>query len=473
MRLLSQLSDDEISELTVLYQELESRSLIECLRQTVPRFAEGWFHVHLCATLERFARDVRAKKSPRLMLNVPPRHGKSIVSSVRFPLWFMAENPGSEVITASYGQRLSDKFSRQARNLTNHEYFRQFGTKLDDSHASVQSWALDNGSSYFATSIGGSATGSGASVLILDDPEKDLKAASSKAMQETARDWFEAVATTRLTPGGGILILATRWTTDDLCGYLLEKAGKDEDADQWEVISYPALAMHDEKHRKAGEALHPARYDVAKLQKIRGSLTTGTWMALFQQCPVISGGNLIKDYWFRRAATMPKHFDEVVQSWDLRFSKTHTENDYVVGQVWGRKGKDAYLLDQVRGRFGFTETIERFKELSKQWPQAHKKLVENKANGPALEDVIAKEVPGIDLKNPAGSKVQRALSVQHWFEHGHVYLPDRFLQGEFMSEVIAFPAVKHDDQVDAMVQALQHFESQCVRVSKLEALAKM
>ena len=181
---------------------------------------------------------------------------------------------------------------------------------------------------------------------------------------------------------------------------------------------------------------------------------------------------MFKDMWFKRIAAMPKRFDEIVQSWDLRFSRKHDANDWVVGQVWGRKGNDAYLLDQVRGRWGFVETEEQFKLLSRKWQQAHRKLVEAKANGEALEDRLRTEIPGIELINPTGSTIQRASSVLHWPEHGRVYLMDQFLQGEWMGETIAFPAVKHDDQVDAMVQALQYFESKCLQTTKWEALSQ-
>ena len=182
---------------------------------------------------------------------------------------------------------------------------------------------------------------------------------------------------------------------------------------------------------------------------------------------------MFKEMWFRKWDKLPKRFDEIIQSWDLRFSRNHDSGDWVVGQVWGRHGRDAYLLDQARGRWGFVETVAEFLKMTKKWPTAHRKLVEKKANGEALEDSLRDKVLGIMFVEPLGTKVQRASSILHWPEQRRVFFPEWVWTGDFMMEMTSFPACAHDDRVDSMTQALQYFEKACGQTSAWEALSRM
>lgn len=244
---------------------------------------------------------------------------------------------------------------------------------------------------------------------------------------------------------------------DDLCGRLLEK---DKDAKKWEVIEYPAIATHDEKHRKQGEALHPERYSLDELLQIKSDIGSRDWEALYQQKPTVDGGTVFKNEWFKYWTTLPTKFDTMITSWDMTFKGTDG-TDYVVGQVWGRKGADCYLIDQVRKRMSFTETLHEFIKLSNKYPKAIKKLVEDKANGSAVIDTLKHTVQGITPVEPDGGKVSRAYAVTPMLEAGNVYIPSPLIYkwvDDYVTELTNFPVVAHDDQVDATTQALRELQ---------------
>lgn len=226
------------------------------------------------------------------------------------------------------------------------------------------------------------------------------------------------------------------------------------------MVNFPAIAEADEPHRKQGEALHPERYPLEQLLKIKAAIGTRDWEALYQQHPTPEGGTIFHEEWLKY--WLPKdlpNFDQMVLSWDMTF-KEGDASDFVVGQAWGRKGGDFYLVDQMRGRWGFTDTMERFKCLAEKYPQATRKLVEDKANGPAVIDSLKHHISGIIPVEPDGSKVARAHAVTALFEAGNVYIPDPSLfpwVREYITELTQFPSVAHDDQVDATTQALRHF----------------
>ena len=251
---------------------------------------------------------------------------------------------------------------------------------------------------------------------------------------------------------------------DDLVGRLIDRMKTDEDADQWTIINYPAIAEYYEQHRKTGEALHPDRFPLEVLNKIRSNVGERDWAALYQQHPVPDGGGLFKDVWvqYYKDADLPKSFDKTVISWDMTFKDSQT-SDYVVGQVWGRKGANFYLLDQVRGQMDFVHTVEAFVALAKKWPRVVRKLVEDKANGPAIISMLRNKVSGIIPVTPKESKEARASAITTLWEAHNVYLPDpnvhTWVAREFVPELLSFPSAAHDDQVDAMTQALNDLKT--------------
>lgn len=294
--------------------------------------------------------------------------------------------------------------------------------------------------------------------LIIDDPLKDRRDANSETIRNALWDWYTSTAYTRLSPGGGVIVMNTRWHMDDLVGRLVEHE-KEGSGDSWRVINYPAIAEHDEKHRKAGEALHPERYPLETLLQIKKTVGSRDWASLYQQHPVPDGGGLFKSDWIQHwePSMIPDRFDQMVCSWDMTFKGTD-RSDYVVGQVWGRKGGSYFLLDQMRGQWDFVKTTEMFQALANKWPDAVRKLVEDKANGSAVISMLKKHVTGIIPVTPKESKESRAYAVSTLWEAKNVYLPPKaqapWVAEDFIPELLGFPATAHDDQVDSMTMAL-------------------
>lgn len=484
----------------IWYQMALAKSRIEDFtRFTLPSYRMGWVHKEICQELDSFLAAVLAGKSPRLMIAMPPRHGKSELASRRFPAFAFGRNPDLSIIGTAYGADLASRVNRDVqRVMDSQEYAALFPQTRLKGSAQDQSLLQSHGGmmsrlctknlikrtpsssglrradffeivgrrgAYRSAGVGGGITGMGGDILIVDDPFKDRASADSAATRERVWAWYTSTLYTRLAPGGGILIINTRWHADDLSGRLLDAAAAKR-GDQWRVLEFPAIALEADDHRKRGDALHPERYPVQQLHAIRAALGTRDWEALYQQRPTPDGGAMFREEWLRfwlpkDLPAFPASFDQLLLSWDMTF-KSGDNNDFVVGQVWGRKGADRYLLDQVRGRMGFTETLAAFRALAAKWPAATRKLVEDKANGPAVIDSLKHSVPGIVPVEPDGSKTARAHAITALFEAGNVYIPHPDLYPwikEYIAELTRFPACAHDDQVDATTQALRDMES--------------
>ena len=226
--------------------------------------------------------------------------------------------------------------------------------------------------SYRSAGVGNGITGTGCNILIVDDPIKDKKEADSKTIRDNIHAWYTSTAYTRLAPGAGVIVMATRWSQDDLIGRLLAQPSERPDGlpcRPWKLINYPAIAEHDEKYRREGEALHPERYPLADLLEKQATLAPSEWAALYQQRPIPAGGGVFKEDWINYYTTPPAEFDKIVLSWDMTF-KDSDGSDYVVGAVWGRAGGQFYLLDQVRGRWDFVTTMHQFIALSRKHKKA-------------------------------------------------------------------------------------------------------
>lgn len=427
---------------------------------TKPDYLLGWVHKEICDELDRFLQDVADKKSPRLIITMPPRSGKSELVSRRFPAFALGRNPELQIIATSYSSDLSQRFNRDVQRVIDDEkYFDLFpNTRLSNSRVRTDSRGsyirtsdlfeiVGHAGAYRSCGVGGGITGQGADILIIDDPIKDRAQAGSKTIRDSIWDWYTSTAYTRLSPGGGVIVMATRWHTDDLIGRLIQRMGE---GDTFRIVNYPAIAEHDELHRKAGEALHPERYPLSTLQQIKKTIGSRDWEALYQQHPVPDGGALFKLEWFRRwtASSLPPEFDHTLMSWDMTF-KDSKNSDYVVGQVWGKKGPNFYLLDQVRGQWDFVKTKEMVRVLAHKWPRVVRKLVEDKANGSAVISELKSTVSGFVPITPTESKEARASSVTPYFEAGNVFIPEDSAAPwvpHYVSELLEFPAGSHDDQ---------------------------
>ena len=440
---------------------------------TQPAYQMGWVHEKICLELDNFLDAVQRKESPRLMLMLPPRHGKSQLVSRCFPAYAFGRNPDLTMISASYGADLSSRMNRDVQRIMDSDAYDLVfpKTKLwaknvrTTAHGSYQRNSdifeiVGHVGSYRSAGVGGGITGMGGAILIVDDAIKDRAEADSPTIRDKVWDWYTSTLYTRLAPGGGILLVMTRWHMDDLAGRLIE-AERVGEGDSWRCISFPAIATDDEPHRRMGEALHPERYPLTQLLAIKAALGARDWEALYQQRPTPDGGAIFRKEWIRYylPKDLPDKFDKVLISWDMAF-KDSEDSDYVVGQVWGKQGACHYLLDQVRGRMGFTATVQAFRDLAARWPRAMEKLVEDKANGPAVIDSLKRQVTGIIPINPDGSKTARAHAVTPLFEAGNVFIPHPHTcawAGDYEAELLQFPAAAHDDQVDATTQALRRF----------------
>lgn len=458
-------------------------SLLDFTTFTFPGYQVNWHHKLLCQKLDEFVDG----PIDRLMVFMPPRNGKSELVSRRLPAYILGRNPDAEVIACSYSADLASRMNRDVQRIIDSNEFAALfpETQLSSKGTSTGlkgKWLRNSDifeipgrrGIYRSAGVGGGITGMGFNVGIIDDPIKNRDEADSATYRDKVWDWFTSTFLTRMEKNGKMLLTLTRWHSDDLAGRLLE-ISKGKDADKWEVISLPAIAdtdsvLNEFDPRNIGDPLWPEKYNLEMLGKIKGTIGSRDWSALFQQRPSIEGGELVQRSWFKYYKEPPANFHEIIQSWDFTFKDVST-SDFAVGQVWGRRDGEKWLLDQFRGRMGFVESIQAIKNLSAKWPKATLKLIEDKANGPAVIDSLKRQLPGIVPVTPQGSKMSRVYSVSPQIEAGNVHLPDPTIApwvSDYVEEWVAFPNGKHDDQVDASTQALQRLGS-----SQSESLKKL
>ncbi|WP_068325023.1 phage terminase large subunit [Janibacter terrae] len=410
----------------------------------------------------------------RLIITMPPQEGKSTRAAGDFPVWALTQNPDLRIVTASYAQSLANRNGRAIRRrITEHP---DLGLTIAPDNGAVSDWTLDSHTGgVLSVGIGSGLTGRPADLMVIDDPISNREQADSKVYRDRAWDWWTDVASTRLAPGAPVVLILTRWHHDDLAGRLLAA----EDGHLWRVVNIPAQCVDpdtDPLDRELDEFMASARgRTLAQWAAVKVRVGSRTWASLYQGNPTPDEGNLFPvDAWARYELPMWVEREdgsrivpevgrdpnlELVQSWDFTFKDTKA-SDYVVGQVWLRRGVHAYLLDQVRRRAGFTESVQMMLDLSARWPQAIAKLVEDKANGPAILNALRSRVGGLIPVEPEGSKYARAAAVTPFVESQNVVLPDPLkVDGTawvtaLTEEAREFPAGANDDTVDAMSQAV-------------------
>lgn len=407
----------------------------------------------------------------RKLINFAPQEGKSQRCSVAFPLWALMMNPDLRIIIASYSKDLAMGFTREARDLArNHPD--TLGFEVSDNPSRQDEWHIKgHRGGMYATGVGGTLSGKPADLIIIDDPHKDMKAAESKAERDTVWSWWQSTVMARMSASVPVIVVQTRWTENDLTGMLLE-----HDPATWSALRIPAQADHnpekgetDPLGRNPGEYMISARgRTTEQWEQRKKDSGSRVWQALYQGAPAPAGGTIFKREHFKRTdgnlflttpdgrklLANPTPDTELIQSWDLAFKGTDT-SDYVVGQIWLRQGTTLHLIDQVRDRWSFTETQQQILDLSTKYPQALTKLIEDKANGPAIIDSLRRKIPGIIPVTPDGGKEARANAVAPLIEAGNVHLPTNApWVTDFLEEAATFPNGKNDDQIDAMTQAL-------------------
>lgn len=432
--------------------------------------------------IDEYLVKVRDGECERLIISMPPQEGKSERTSRRFPLWMLHGNPNLRIGIVSYGKDVARRWGRRIRDdLKDHP---ELGLTLSQSSQRQDEFELlGYKGGVVCVGIEGGLTSRPVDLLIIDDPYKDAKQADSKAWKQTVENFWREVALPRLAPGAPVVLIQTRWREDDMAGWLAR-----EYSDEWTVLNIPARADHDPDlgevdvlGRQPGEFMESARGRTLKdwLKKIR-EVGSRAWNALYQGRPSPAEGTIFKRTWWQRydqplwveredGSRIVTHYDDLLISWDLTFKNTEG-TDYVSGQVWMRRGADAYLLDRMHGRMDFVETVAAFRALAARWPQAVMKLVEDKANGPAVISMLGRTVPGIIPVEPDGGKEARAAAVSPLVEAGNVWFPSSELapwSDVIIEEAAGFPTAAHDDDVDAMTQALNRMVLQPLILDQL------
>jgi predicted phage terminase large subunit-like protein len=436
-----------------------------CFRELNPRtvFASSWYHDIIAAKLEA----VSAGRSRRVIINMPPRHLKSHLASVAFPAWCLGRDPSAQLLCVSYAQDLADKLSRDCRQIVASGWYRQlFATRLSAQRQAMSEFETTAQGCRLATSVGGVLTGRGADIIIIDDPLKPEEALSQNQRQ-AANDWFDHTLYSRLndTRSGAIILIMHRLHEDDLAGHVLAQ-------EDWEVVSFPAIAEEDEVWaldtelgqylftRQRGEALHPERQPLATLDKIRRTIGEYNFAGQYQQMPTPLGGGMVKGAWFRSYAPneRPEKFDRVVQSWDTA-NKASELSDFSVCTTWGIKSKDLYLVHVLRRRMEYPELKRAVCEQCQAF-EADVVLIEDKASGTQLiQELIGRGLHAVTRYQPQSDKIMRMHAQTAMIENGFVHLPkEAAWLAEYLHELTVFPKGKHDDQVDSTAQMLDWFK---------------
>ena len=397
-------------------------------------------------------------KHNRLIVNMPPRHTKSEFASYFFPAWMIGRNPKMKLMQVSHNAELATRFGSKVRNLMETEDYKSiFGdVKLREDSKAKGRWETNHGGEYFAAGVGGSITGRGADLLIIDDPHTEQASMSDSAM-DRAFDWYSSGPRQRLQPGGSIVVVMTRWATDDLTGRLIRSQSEPK-SDKWRTISFPAIL-------ESGNPVWPEYWKLEELEGVKASVSTKNWNAQYMQDPTSEEGAIIKrDWWQDWELEKIPALKHVIQSYDTAFSKKETA-DYSAITTWGIfQPAEGYedciiLLDAMKGRYDFPDLKNLALEQYKYW-QPETVIIEAKATGqPLIHELRKAGIPVIDYVPAKGrDKHTRINSVAPIFESAMVYAPlhEKFAQ-EVIEECAAFPNGQFDDYVDSMTQAVIRF----------------
>jgi predicted phage terminase large subunit-like protein len=426
------------------------------------RLAINWHLEVIAAKLM----EVHGGRIRRLIINLPPRHLKSLMASIAFPAWCLGHDPSAQILCVSYAQDLSDKLARDCRSIMLSPWYRQiFPTRLAPHRQAVQEFITTRQGYRLATSTGGVLTGRGADIILIDDPLKPEEALS-EAQRKAANQWYDHTLYSRLNDKrhGAIVIIMQRLHEDDLVGHVLAQEG-------WEVLSFPGIAEADEVHRietiwgaqcfrrRQGEALHPDREPLETLDRIRRTIGEYNFAGQYQQSPAPLGGGLVKAESFKRYGEKdrPERFDRIVQSWDTANKATEL-SDFSVCTTWGVRGKDLFLLGLFRRRLEYPALKRAVRELQSLFG-ANEVLIEDKASGTQLiQELITDGCYGVTPYQPTCDKIMR-LNAQTAMIETFVYIPEAApWLAEYLHELMVFPNGKHDDQVDSTAQFLDWFK---------------
>lgn len=405
----------------------------------------------------------------RLIIEMPPQHGKSTLASINFPAWYLGKHPESNVITSSYSGDLAQKFGGKTRDIINDaQYQTIFKTKLKEDSQSKGKWETEEHGSYTSVGLGGATTGRGADIFLIDDPFANRAEAESKVVRENVWDWYTSTAYTRLSKEGAVIIIMTRWHTDDLVARVLAKSV--ETGEQWTVISFPAIAEKDEQYRLKGEALWPRQKDTKDLEIIR-KLNIYDWFALWQQNPVASATQEFKREWFQ-----PYKFSNLFQNgeWlkdlyfytmvDLAGTGDQADNNAIVTVAKERNRPEIYVMDVHAGHLDPGQVIDYLFALKAKygyrWVRCGIEAVayqrsmvywiqEKQKSSGTYFDIV-------ELR-AQGSKEVRVRGLLSMYRAGVIYHVEN--QIDLEEELLVFPKGKKDDRADALAYLQQILEN--------------
>jgi predicted phage terminase large subunit-like protein len=472
-----------------LNAEKARRSLKEFVKQAWPilepgtPFVEGMHIDAICVHLQA----VTEGHIQNLIINVPPGHAKSLLVAVFWLPWVWIHHPQSRWLFSSYREPLATRDSAKCRRLILSDWYQQRWSdqfQLRDDQNQKQRFE-NNRTGYRVVVPIGAGTEERGDYVVVDDPHS-VDQAESDNERTAAVDWWNGTMSTRRNDPakGHLVVIQQRLHENDVTGDLLQRGG-------YELLCLPSefepqrrcctsIGWKDPR-TEAGELLWPLRFARPTLDELKATLGSYRYAGQFQQRPAPAEGGILKQHFWRywqprganlppvmvklpdgsieqrKAVALPVRFDQVIQSWDMAYKDTKNA-DFVAGQVLAALGADRYLLDQVRNRLDLSGTIAAVRRLSNQYPDAHLKLVEDKANGPAVIQSLKHEIGGLVEVNPLGGKMSRAQAASPQAESGNWYLPHPQLKPwvqEFIGECAAFPKAAHDDQVDAWSQGAQ------------------
>lgn len=434
-------------QITLIQRNKESRfaatdtpSFGAWLREVSPDLTWNWAHLAFVrAQLERVTRG----ETKRLMLFMPPRHGKSEMVTVRYPVWRMEQDPTLRVVVGAYSQTLANRFSRKSRRLAKERL------DLDPERTAVEEWETVGGGTFRAIGVGAGITGQGGHLIIIDDPVKSREEANSQAYRERVWEWYTDDLYTRLEPNGAMILIMTRWHEDDLAGRILAS----EDADAWTVVSLPAEAeANDPLGREVGEALCPDRYDEAALGRIHAVLRN-SYYALYQQHPTPPEGDMFKRQWFEIVGAAPRQAQRV-RYWDKAGSSG--KGDYTVGLLMARDTNNQfYVEDVVRGQWSALERESIIKQTAEMDAASYGSVTiwqEQEPGSGGLESAQAttRNLAGhvVRTERVTGDKVTRAEPFAAQCEAQNVKIVAAAWNKAYLDELCVFPFGANDDQVD-------------------------
>jgi len=441
-----------------LGREKAQTDFMEFVHQMWPGFVNGPHHKIMAKKFQ----DIADGKLKRLIINMPPRHTKSEFASYMLPAWFLGKFPSKKIIQCSNTAELAVGFGRKVRNLVGSEAYSKIfpDVALKSDSKAAGRWGTNANGDYFAIGVGGTVTGKGADLLIIDDPHSEQEAAiaaTNPEVYDKVYEWYSSGPRQRLQPGGAIIVVMTRWSLRDLTGKIL-KSSMERDGDEWEVIDFPAILPNE-------QPLWPAFWPLKELLALKEELPVSKWNAQYQQSPTSEEGALVKREWWKMwESDRPPKCEFIIQSWDTAFTKNE-RSDYSACTTWGvfylnedEMQPNIILLDAFKERMEFPQLKERAIRMYREWePDAF--IVEAKASGaPLIFELRRMGIPVSEFTPTRGNdKIARLNSVTDLFASGKVWAPGTRWADEVMEEMAAFPNSDHDDLVDSSTQALIRF----------------